>query len=101
MKDAQSWMTKAVRLIRLIDKEPGPYHSCVKQVVWPLLGFEVGPCRVPQAVLSEEEVAHARARPEESVFAQELAREEFQLSWGSRRSARERVSSLPAPFFVA
>ena len=77
LKDAQSWMTKAVRLIRLIDKEPGPYHSCVKQVVWPLLGFEVGPCRVPQAVLSEEEVAHARARLEESGFAQELARESF------------------------
>ena len=80
MKDAQSWMTKAVRLIRLIDKEPGPYHSCVKQVVWPLLGFEVGPCRVPQAILSEEEVAHARARLEKSGFAQELARGEFQLS---------------------
>ena len=80
LKDAQSWMAKAVRLIRLIDKEPGPYHSCVKQVVWPLLGFEVGPCRVPQAILSEEDVAHARARLEESGFAQELARGEFQLS---------------------
>ena len=80
LKDAQSWMAKAVRLIRLIDKEPGPYHSCVKQVVWPLLGFEVGPCRVPQAILSEEEVVHARYRFEESGFAQELASRDFQLS---------------------
>jgi len=80
LKDAQSWMAKAVRLIRLIDKEPGPYHSCVKQVVWPLLGFEVGPCRVPQAILSEEEVVHARYRLEESGFAQELASRDFQLS---------------------
>ena len=80
LKYAQSWMAKAVRLIRLIDKEPGPYHSCVKQVVWPLLGFEVGPCRVPQAILSEEEVVHARYRLEESGFAQELASRDFQLS---------------------
>ena len=79
MKDAQEWMSKCVRLIRMLDKEPGPYHSCVKQVIWPLLGFEVGPCRVPQAILSEEDVAHARARLEESGFAQELASGEFEL----------------------
>jgi N-acetylneuraminate lyase len=78
-KDAQEWMSKCVRLIRMLDKEPGPYHSCVKQVVWPLLGFDVGPCRVPQAILSDKEVAHARTRLEESGFAQEITSRDFQL----------------------
>ena len=79
MKDAQEWMSKCVRLIRMLDKEPGPYHSCVKQVVWPLLGFEAGSCRVPQAILRDKEVAHARTRLEESGFAQEITSGEFQL----------------------
>jgi N-acetylneuraminate lyase len=79
LKDAQKWMSKCVRLIRMLDKEPGPYHSCVKQVVWPLLGFEIGTCRVPQAILSEEELDHARARLEDSGFAQEITSGEFHL----------------------
>jgi N-acetylneuraminate lyase len=79
MEEAQTWMGKTVRLIRTINTEPGPFHSCVKQVVWPLLGFEVGSCRVPQAMLSEEEVDHARARLEESGFASEIASGDFQL----------------------
>ena len=79
MEEAQAWMGKTVRLIRTINTEPGPFHSCVKQVVWPLLGFDVGPCRVPQAILSEEEVAHARARLEESGFASEIISGDFQL----------------------
>jgi len=78
MKDAQKWMSKCVRLIRMLDKEPGPYHSCVKQVVWPLLGFEAGSCRVPQAILSDKEVAHARTQIEESGFAQEITSGDFQ-----------------------
>lgn len=79
MKDAQEWMSKCVRLIRMLDKEPGPYHSCVKQVVWPLLGFEAGSCRVPQAILSDKEVAHARTRLDKSDFASELVSGNFQL----------------------
>ena len=79
MEEAQGWMAKEARLIRMLNTEPGPYNSCVKQVVWPMLGFEVGPCRVPQGILSEEDVAHARARLEQSGFAQELASGEFQI----------------------
>ena len=79
MEEAQAWMAKEARLVRMLNTEPGPFHSCVKQVVWPLLGFEVGPCRVPQAILNEEDVAHSRARLEESGFTQELTSGEFKL----------------------
>jgi N-acetylneuraminate lyase len=79
MEEAQTWMAKEARLVRMLDTEPGPYNSCVKQVVWPLLGFEVGPCRVPQAILSEDGVAQARARLEESGFVQEIVSGDFQL----------------------
>jgi N-acetylneuraminate lyase len=79
MEEAQGWMAKEARLVRMLNTEPGPYNSCVKQVVWPMLGFDVGPCRVPQAILSEEDVVRARARLEESGFASEIVSGDFQL----------------------
>ena len=79
MEEAQNWMGKCVRLIRLLDTQPGPYHSCLKQVAWPLRGLDPGPCRLPQAVLNGEETAHARSLLEASGFASELTSGEFNL----------------------
>lgn len=79
LSEARAWMRKAARLVRILDREPGPFQACVKQVVWPLLGFEVGPCRLPQARLSSEAVERARIRLEDTGFAEEIRTGNFQL----------------------
>lgn len=79
MEQAQAWMAKAVRLVNLIASEPGPFHACVKQVIWPLLGFETGPCRIPQPSMTPSQVDEARARLEETGFAREIITGNFQL----------------------
>lgn len=78
-EEAQAWMRKAGRLVRLLDREPGPFHACVKQVVWPLLGFDVGPSRLPQPSLSADEAERALSRLEEARFADEIRTGTYQL----------------------
>ncbi len=79
MEQAQAWMAKAVRLVNLIASEPGPFHACVKQVIWPLLNFDPGPCRLPQAVMSPSQVEQAQTRLHETGFDQEIIQGEFHL----------------------
>ncbi len=79
MEQAQAWMAKAVRLVNLIASEPGPFHACVKQVIWPQLGFETGPCRIPQPSMTPSQVDEARARLEETGFAEEIITGNFRL----------------------
>lgn len=78
MESAQAWMRKAARLVRLLSTGPGTFHGCVKQVVWPLLDFEVGPPRLPQSGLAPEEIAEVSRRLEMSGFADEIRQGEFQ-----------------------
>lgn len=80
MELAQAFMAKAVQLVRLINSEPGPFQACVKQVIWPLLGFQTGPCRLPQPSMTASQVQQARARLEETSLAEELITGNFQLN---------------------
>ncbi len=79
MEKAQAWMRKAARLIRIINTEPGPFHACVKQVVWPLLGFDPGPSRLPQPSMTPAQIGQAQQRLEETGFATEITTGEFRL----------------------
>ncbi|MDF1852481.1 MAG: dihydrodipicolinate synthase family protein [Verrucomicrobiales bacterium] len=76
---AQAWMRKAARLVRILASDPGPFQACVKQVVWPLLDIDPGPCRLPQPALTEKQVQQARTSLEESGFAEEIKTGNFQL----------------------
>lgn len=77
---AQAWMGKAARLVRLIDREPGPFQAVVKQVIWSLLGFETGSLRLPQPSLSGEALSRAKESLDNSGFAEEMRSGVYQLS---------------------
>ncbi len=79
METAQAWMRKAARMIRIINTDPGPFHACVKQVIWPLLGMEAGASRLPQPSMTPAQVDQARQRLEETGFAEEIITGEFNL----------------------
>ncbi|MEM7603658.1 MAG: dihydrodipicolinate synthase family protein [Verrucomicrobiota bacterium] len=70
-------MQRAAHLVRLISTAPGPFHACVKQVIWPLHGFEPGPLRLPQATLTSAEIATVQKWLIETGFGEELVRGEF------------------------
>ena len=76
---AQRWMRKANRMVRMITTVPGPFHASVKQVVWPLHGFDPGPLRLPQPRLNESQIDLARRTLEESGLAAEIASGDFSL----------------------
>lgn len=78
-EEATLWMRKAEQLVRMIGSMPGPFQACVKQVIWPLHGLEVGPLRAPQPTMSEPQVAEARRWLETTGLAEELITGEFKL----------------------
>lgn len=78
-EEALRWMKKAARLVRTIFST-GSFQACVKQVVWPLLGFSPGPLRLPQPTLSPQQEKAALRKLEESGFAEELASGSFRVS---------------------
>lgn len=77
--ESQRWMRKAGRLVRLIASSPGPFQACVKQVIWPLLGFDPGPLRLPQPTMSPDEIEEARRWLSETGFGEEIASGNFAL----------------------
>ena len=77
--EAHRWMLKAARLVRMIAGSPGPYAACVKQVIWPLLGFDPGPLRTPQPTMTHAQLDAARRKLDESGFAEEIASGDFKL----------------------
>ncbi len=77
--EAHRWMLKAARLVRMIAGAPGPYPACVKQVIWPLLGFDPGPLRTPQPTMSQAQIDAARQELDESGFAGEIVSGDFNL----------------------
>ncbi|MEM7599825.1 MAG: dihydrodipicolinate synthase family protein [Verrucomicrobiota bacterium] len=79
MELAQAWMARAVELVNLLASSPGPFHACVKQVILPALGFEVGACRLPQATMTKSEVALARRQLEASGLLEEIVSGSFRL----------------------
>ena len=79
MEEAQAWMKKAARLVRLIAADPGPFHACVKQAIWPLLGFDVGASRLPQPSMNQAQIEQAQQRLEETGFAEEIISGKFHL----------------------
>ena len=78
-EDAHRWMRKAARLVRLIATSPGPFQACVKQVIWPLHGFDPGPLRTPQPTLSPAQIDQARGWLIETGFGKEITSGEFKL----------------------
>ena len=60
MVQAQAWMRKAARLVRFIASDPGPFQGVVKQVIWPLLGIDVGALRFPQPTVEQSQIDQAR-----------------------------------------
>jgi len=77
--EAHQWMLKAARMVRLLYTSPGPFHACVKQVVWPLLGINPGPLRIPQPRLEQSQMDEARRYLDETGWAEEIATGEFKL----------------------
>ena len=60
----------------LIDKL---LQACVKQVIWPLLGIDVGALRLPQATMTREQIDQARRRLHETGFEEEISSGKFTL----------------------
>ena len=79
MEQAQAWMARGVELVNLLASSPGPFHAAVKQVAWPLLGFDPGPTRLPQSTMTAEEVAIALRHLDASGLSEEIASGEFRL----------------------
>ena len=79
LESAQAWMRKAARLVRLLAAEPGSFHTTVKQVIWPLLGFEVGPPRLPQSGLAPDQMTEVSRRLEASGFLEEIQQGDYRL----------------------
>ncbi len=77
-EEALAWMRKAARLVRVIAAT-GNFHACVKQVIWPLLGFEPGPLRTPQGQFTPEQIDSARKSLDLEGFAEEIATGRFEL----------------------
>jgi len=75
---AQYWMSKAANLVRMIATQPGPFQGCVREVIWPMLGFDVGPMRLPNPTLSDEARDLARKNLEESGFADQIISGDYQ-----------------------
>ena len=80
IEEAQSWMRKAARLVRFIATDPGPFQACVKQVIWPLLGFDIGTLRLPQPRIEPKQIDRAKRWLDETGFGEEIATGEFTLS---------------------
>ena len=78
-EEAHQWMRKAARLVRLIATTPGPFQASVKQVIWPLHGFDPGPLRIPQPALTQSQIDQARLKLDQTGFAEEIATGEFKL----------------------
>ena len=76
--EAHQWMLKAARLVRLLYTS-GPFHACVKQVVWPLHGLDIGPLRTPQPTLAQAQVDEIRRCLDETGWAEEIASGEYKL----------------------
>ena len=70
---ALAWMSKAAWLIRTIDEECGPFQACVKEVIWPLLGFDIGCLRLPQPRMKAAQIDRAKRWLEESGAGEEIA----------------------------
>ena len=79
--EAKLWMRKAARMVREIGSL-GPFHACVKEVIWPILGFEVGSLRLPQPRLNLTEINKARKHIGESGLAGELISGNFSCRKG-------------------
>lgn len=79
IKESQAWMRKAGRLVRLIASDPGPFQTCVKQVIWPMLGFEVGSMRLPQPTMGQAEIDQAKQWLDETGFGEEIVSGNFSL----------------------
>ena len=79
IEEAQAWMRKAARLVRFIAGSPGPFQACVKQVIWPMLGFEVGGLRLPQPTMDQSAIDQARRWLDETGFGEEIVTGEFKL----------------------
>ena len=71
-------MSKAANLVRMIATQPGPFQGCVREVIWPMLGFDVGPMRLPNPTLSDEARDLARKNLEESGFADQIISGDYQ-----------------------
>ena len=69
---ANALMQKAISLVRLLDRLPGPFLAAVRQVIWPLLGFDLGPVRLPQSQLSEVNCQEVRQQLEQSGFSEAI-----------------------------
>ena len=69
---ANALMQKAISLVRLLDRRPGPFLAAVRQVIWPLLGFDLGPVRLPQSQLSEVNCQEVRQQLEQSGFSEAI-----------------------------
>ena len=79
-EEAQAWMRKAASLVRWIANSPGGFQACVKQVIWPLLGFEVGGLRLPQPEMSQSEVDEARRWLDETGVGEQLVTGKYTLA---------------------
>lgn len=80
IEEAQAWMRKAARLVRFIANDPGPFQACVKQVIWPMLGFDVGTLRLPLPSMDQAGIDQAKRWLDETGFGAELVSGEFKLS---------------------
>ena len=69
---ANALMQKAISLVRLLARRPGPFLAAVRQVIWPLLGFDLGPVRLPQSQLSEVNCQEVRQQLEQSGFSEAI-----------------------------
>lgn len=76
---ARAWMSRAAELVRRIANSPGPFHACVKQVIWPLLGFDAGPLRAPQPRMDLVAVDAARRWLDETGFGEAIKTGKFEL----------------------
>lgn len=79
IEEAQGWMRKAARLVRFIAGDPGPFQGCVKQVIWPMLGFDVGALRLPQPAMDKAAIDQAKRWLDETRFGEEIVSGNFSL----------------------
>ncbi len=79
IEEAQAWMRKAARLVRLVAGDPGPFQACVKQVIWPMLGFDVGGLRLPQPKMNQGAIDQSKRWLDETGFGKEIVSGDFSL----------------------
>ena len=79
LEESQAWMRKAARLVRFIAGDPGPFQACVKQVIWPMLGFDIGTLRLPQPAMSQDAIDQAKRWLGETGFGEEIVSGNFSL----------------------